>query len=268
MRTLKLVLEYDGFEYSGWQVQAGARTLQGVIEAALQAIVGEHVRIHGAGRTDAKVHALGQVASFRCPSDMPATTLQRALNSLLPRDVVVHEVQEVRADFHARFSALGKVYIYRILNRPIRAPLRLRYAWHIPQILDLPAIALAMLSLQGTHDFKSFQATGSAVKTTERTLLELSVAREGDEVVISCAANGFLRHMVRNIVGTLAEVGRGRRSPAEVKRILDGCDRRLAGATAPPHGLCLKRVIYPSEEHDPADAGSGSSSRGHSLHWR
>ena len=145
MRTLKLVLEYDGFDYCGWQVQAEAPTLQGVIEAALEKILGEHVRIHGAGRTDAKVHALGQVASFRCPSDIPATALQRALNSLLPRDVVVHEVQDVPADFHARFSALGKVYTYRILNRPIRAPLRLRYAWHIPQVLDLPAMALAAL---------------------------------------------------------------------------------------------------------------------------
>src|SRR5262245_4162104 len=174
MRTLKLVLEYDGFDYCGWQVQAGAPTLQGVIEAALGKILKEHVRIHGAGRTDAKVHALGQVASFRCCSAIPAMALQRALNSLLPRDVAVHEVQDVPADFHARFSALGKTYIYRIVNRPTRAPLRLRYAWHIPQALDLPAVARAALWLQGTHDFKSFQATGSAVRTTERTLIELT----------------------------------------------------------------------------------------------
>src|SRR5262245_59495979 len=208
MRTLKLVLEYDGFDYCGWQVQARAPTLQGVIEAALEKILRERVRIHGAGRTDAKVHALGQVASFRCLSDIPATALQRALNSLLPRDVVVHEVQDVVADFHARFSALGKTYVYRILNRPIRAPLRARYAWHIPQILDLPAVELAAVCLRGTHDFKSFQATGSEVKTTERTVIELTVARAGDEIVISFTATGFLRHMVRNIVGTLVEVGR------------------------------------------------------------
>jgi len=266
MRTLKLVLEYDGFEYCGWQVQAEVPTLQGVIEAALEQTLGEHVRIHGAGRTDAKVHALGQVASFRCPSDIPATALQRALNSLLPRDVVVHEVQDVPADFHARFWAVGKVYTYRILNRLVRAPLRLRYTWHIPQVLDLPAMALAALSLQGTHDFRSFQATGSDVKTTERTLLELTVAHEADEIVISCTANGFHRHMVRNIVGTLVEGGRGTRSPAEVKRILDGCDRRLAGATAPPQGLCLVRVMYPSREHASTDAASGSSSMGSGMH--
>jgi tRNA pseudouridine38-40 synthase len=258
MRTLKLVVEYDGFDYCGWQVQSEVPTLQGVVEAALEKILGEHVRIHGAGRTDAKVHALGQVASFRCPSDIPATALQRALNSLLPRDVVVHEVQDVPVDFHARFSALGKVYTYRILNRATRAPLQLRYTWHIPQALDVPAMALAALSLHGTHDFRSFQATGSEVKTTERTLLELGIAREGDEIVVSCAANGFLRHMVRNLVGTLIEVGRGMRSPVDVKRILDGCDRQLAGVTAPPQGLCLMRVMYPAKEHASTDADAGS----------
>jgi tRNA pseudouridine38-40 synthase len=258
MRTLKLVLEYDGFDYCGWQIQVEAPTLQGVIEAALEKILGERVRIHGAGRTDAKVHALGQVASFRCPSNIPATTLQRALNSLLPRDVVVHEVQDVPTDFHARFSALRKMYVYRILNRPVRAPLRLRYAWHIPHMLDLPAMALAAHCLQGTHDFKSFQATGSEVETTERTILALTVARGGDEIVLSCTANGFLRHMVRNIVGTLVEVGRGMRSPADVKRILDGCDRQLAGATAPPQGLCLVQVTYPSSEPALTDVDSGA----------
>jgi tRNA pseudouridine38-40 synthase len=245
MRTLKLVLEYDGFDYCGWQVQDDALTIQGVIEAALAKILGEPVRVNGAGRTDAKVHALGQVASFRCPSDIPTTALQRALNSLLPRDVVVCEVQNVPADFHARFSALGKVYAYRILHRPVRAPLRLRYAWHIPQPLDVQAVALAGACLQGTHDFTSFQATGSEVKTTERTLTELTVTHEGDEIVISCTANGFLRHMVRNIVGTLVEVGRGARLPADIKRILNGRDRRLAGATAPPQGLYLVQVLYP-----------------------
>jgi tRNA pseudouridine38-40 synthase len=261
MRTLKLVLEYDGFDYCGWQIQAEVPTLQGAIEAALEKILGERVRIHGAGRTDAKVHALGQVASLRCPSEIPAMALQRAVNSLLPRDVVVHEVRDVAADFHARYSALGKTYTYRILNRPTRAPLRLRYAWHIPQSLDLPTMALAAACLEGTHDFGSFQATGSEVTTSERTVTELTIARAGDEIVISCTADGFLRHMVRNIVGTLVEVGRGRWSPADVKRILDGCDRQLAGATAPPHGLCLTRVLYPSTEPTSTDADSGSSSR-------
>jgi tRNA pseudouridine38-40 synthase len=245
MHTLKLVIEYDGFDYCGWQVQDNAPTVQGVIEAALGKILGEPVRVNGAGRTDAKVHALGQVASFRCPSNIPTTAVQRALNSLLPRDVVVHDVREVPADFHARFSARGKMYAYRILNRPVRAPLRLRYAWHMPQLLDVSAMASAAAYLQGTHDFTSFQAAGSEVKTTERTLMGLTVSPEGDEIIISCTANGFLRHMVRNIVGTLVEVGRGTRQPADVKRILNGCDRRLAGSTAPPQGLYLAQVFYP-----------------------
>jgi tRNA pseudouridine38-40 synthase len=244
MRTLKLVLEYDGFDYCGWQVQAGAPTIQGVLEQALTKILGERVRTHGAGRTDAKVHALGQVASFRCSSSIPATALQRGLNSLLPRDVVVYDAQDAPADFHARFSALGKIYTYRILNRSVRAPLRLRYVWHLRQALDVAAMAGAGALLQGTHDFAAFQATGSAVKTTERTLAALTITREGDEVVISCTANGFLRHMVRNIVGTLVEVGQGTRMPADIKRIIDGRDRRLAGATAPPQGLYLVQVLY------------------------
>jgi tRNA pseudouridine38-40 synthase len=245
MRTLKLVLEYDGFDYCGWQVQSAAPTIQGIVEAALGKLLGERVRVSGAGRTDAKVHALGQVASFRCTSDLSVTALQRALNSLLPRDVVIHDVQDVPSDFHARFSALGKSYAYRILNRPVRAPLRLRYAWHIPQPLDVTGMSVAGTYLQGTHDFASFQAAGSEVKTTERTLTELTVTSNGDEIVLSCTANGFLRHMVRNIVGTLVEVGRGARLPADIKRILDGRNRRLAGATAPPQGLYLVRVLYP-----------------------
>jgi tRNA pseudouridine38-40 synthase len=245
MRTLKLVLEYDGFDYCGWQVQSAAPTIQGIVEEALGKLLGERVRVSGAGRTDAKVHALGQVASVRCTSDISVTALQRALNSLLPRDVVIHDVQDVPSDFHARFSALGKIYAYRILNRPVRAPLRLRYAWHIPQPLDVTGMSVAGTYLQGTHDFASFQAAGSEVKTTERTLTELTVTSNGDEIVFSCTANGFLRHMVRNIVGTLVEVGRGARLPADIKRILDGRDRRLAGATAPPQGLYLVRVLYP-----------------------
>jgi tRNA pseudouridine38-40 synthase len=244
MRTLKLVIEYDGFDYHGWQVQVHAVTIQGVIEAALEKILGELIRVNAAGRTDAKVHALRQVASLRCPTDISTTALQRALNAVLPRDIVVHEVSDVPSDFHARFSALGKVYAYRILNRPARAPLRWRYVWHLPQVLDVPSMALAGTYLHGTHDFASFQATGSEVRTTTRTLTTLTVAHVDDEIVISCAANGFLRHMVRNIVGTLVEVGRGARPPADLRRILDGRDRRLAGATAPPQGLYLTQVLY------------------------
>jgi tRNA pseudouridine38-40 synthase len=244
MRTLKLVLEYDGFDYCGWQVQPDTPTIQGVLEQALAKVLGERIRVNGAGRTDAKVHAWGQVASFRCTSQLPVGALLRALNSTLPKDVAVHEVQETPADFHARFSASGKVYAYRILNRPVHSPLRLRYVWYVPQPLDVPAMMLAGIALQGTHDFAAFQAAGSEVHTTARTLTELSISRDGDEIILRCAANGFLRHMVRNIVGTLVEVGRGARSPADVRRILEARDRRLAGITAPPQGLYLVQVLY------------------------
>jgi tRNA pseudouridine38-40 synthase len=245
MRTLKLVLEYDGAHYCGWQVQGDAPTIQGVLEQALAKILGERVRVHGAGRTDAKVHAVGQVASFRSAWQLPVEALQRALNSLLPRDVAIREVHDAPPDFHARFSALGKVYAYRILNRPVRSPVRLHYVWHVPQPLDLQAMAVATTSLQGTHDFASFQAAGSAVRTTERTLTELIVTQEGEEIVVRGTATGFLRHMMRNIVGTLVEVGRGARAPADVQRILAARDRRLAGVTAPPQGLYLLQVRYP-----------------------
>jgi tRNA pseudouridine38-40 synthase len=244
MRTLKLVLEYDGFDYCGWQVQPDVPTLQRVLEQALGKILGEDIRVNGAGRTDAKVHALGQVASFQCTSQIPGEALLRALNSILPKDVAVHAVQEAPPDFHARFSARGKVYAYRILNRPVRSPLRLRYVWYVSQWLDVPAMMLAGAALQGTHDFSAFQAAGSEVQTTARTLTGLTVRRDGDEVIVQCTANGFLRHMVRNIVGTLVEVGRGARSPADVKRILEARDRRLAGVTAPPQGLYLLEVLY------------------------
>jgi tRNA pseudouridine38-40 synthase len=244
MRTLKLVLEYDGFDYCGWQVQPAVPTIQGALEHALGQVLGEDVRVHGAGRTDAKVHAWGQVASFQCLSQIPVGALQRALNSTLPKDVAIQAVQETPDGFHARFSARGKMYAYRILNRPVRSPMRLRYVWYVPQPLNVPAMMLAGAVLQGTHDFAAFQASGSDVHTTVRTLTELDIHREGDEVILRCAANGFLRHMVRNIVGTLVEVGRGARHPADVERILEAQDRRLAGITAPPQGLCLVQVLY------------------------
>ncbi len=244
MRTLKLILEYDGTNYCGWQVQGTDPTIQGVLEQALAKVLDGPVRVNGAGRTDAGVHALGQVASFQTASRIPCDALQRALNSLLPRDVVVHAVQDVPADFHARYSALGKVYEYHILNRPLPSALRRRYVWHVPGPLDLDAMGTAAASLRGRHDFSSFRGAGSEVRTSERTLTEASLAREGDEIVLTFTADGFLRHMVRNIVGTLVEVGRRRRTPGEIVGILAARDRRAAGMTAPPQGLYLVRVLY------------------------
>lgn len=244
MRTLKLVIEYDGTNYCGWQIQGTDPTIQGVLEQALAKVLDGPVRVSGAGRTDAGVHALGQVASFRTSSQLPCDALQRALNSLLPRDVVVQAVQDAPSDFHARYSALGKVYTYRILNRPLPSALRRRYVWHVPSPLDLDAMAAAAASLRGKHDFSSFRAAGSEVKTSERTLTEATMAWAGDEIVLSFTADGFLRHMVRNIVGTLVEVGRRRRTPGEIVGILEARDRRVAGMTAPPQGLYLVQVLY------------------------
>lgn len=245
MRTLKLVLEYDGSNYCGWQVQEHEPTVQGVLEQALAKILGQRVRVQGAGRTDAKVHALGQVASVGTASTLPTETLRSALNSVLPRDVVVHQVQEVPPDFHARYSAEGKTYTYRILNRSVRSPLRLRYVWHVARPLDIERMTEAMGALVGRHDFSSFRAAGSEVQSSVRTITALSLDRQEDEIVLRCSANGFLRHMVRNIVGTLVEVGSGRRAPQDMKRILAARDRRLAGVTAPPQGLYLVKVQYP-----------------------
>lgn len=244
MRILKLVLEYDGSNYCGWQVQGDDPTVQGVLEQVLARIVGERVRVNGAGRTDAGVHALAQVVSFQSTSHIPCDALQRALNSLLPRDMAVHAVQDALQDFHARYSARGKVYEYQILNRPVRSALRQRYVWHVPQPLNVAAMQAAAASLHGTHDFSSFRAAGSEVKTSERTLTELSITCEGDEIVLRFTADGFLRHMVRNMVGTLVEVGRGARAPVDMKKILEARDRRLAGVTAPPQGLYLVQVLY------------------------
>ena len=244
MRTLKLVLEYDGSRYHGWQVQGDAPTVQAVLEQALAAIVGETVRVTSAGRTDSGVHALAQVVSFQSLSPLPCDALQRALNSLLPRDVAVHAVQDAPANFHARYSAQGKVYEYRILNRPVRSALGLRYVWHVPQPLNLEVMEAAAAYMRGTHDFASFRAAGSEAKSSERTLRELTIAREGDEIVLRFTGDGFLRHMVRNMVGTLVEVGRGARAPADIKTILEARDRRRAGMTAPPQGLCLVQVLY------------------------
>jgi tRNA pseudouridine38-40 synthase len=244
MRTLKLVLEYDGSRYCGWQVQGHEPTIQGVLEQALAKILGERIRVHGAGRTDAKVHALGQVASFRTSATLPTDALRHGLNSLLPRDIAVYEIEEAAPDFHARFSAQGKTYVYRILTRPVRSPIRLRYVWHMPRSLDVGSMTEAATALLGTHDFTSFRAAGSGVVTSERTITAVTLDREDDEIVLRCTASGFLRHMVRNIVGTLVEVGHGRRTPSEVPRIIAARDRRVAGMTAPPQGLYLVQVLY------------------------
>lgn len=246
MRTLKLTIQYDGTDYVGWQRQPGGPSIQGLLEEALAPIEGSPVTVQGAGRTDAGVHALGQTASVTLTATLPATTLGRALNAVLPRDIRVMDVEDAPAGFHARFSAVAKTYEYRVLTAAIASPFTVRYVWHVGQPLDLGAMRAAAHPLVGHHDFAGFQGAGSVVSSTERTItdLEWEIGRDAGVAVLRVAADGFLRHMVRNIVGTLVEVGVGRWPPERVAALLASKDRKQGGPTAPPQGLFLVRVAY------------------------
>jgi tRNA pseudouridine38-40 synthase len=248
MRTLKLTLTYDGTDFVGWQRQAEGTSVQGLLEDALAAFEGARVTVHGAGRTDAGVHALAQVASVTLTAAHTPETLQRALNALLPASVRVLDVAEQAADFHARFSAIGKIYEYRIVHAPFVSPFQHRYVWHVPGRLDVDAMREAAALLTGTHDFAAFQGAGSAVSNTTRTihLIEWELAgRPARPMIIRFEGDGFLRHMVRNIVGTLVDIGGGRWPPAQAAAILESRDRNQAGQTAPAAGLFLVAVRYP-----------------------
>ena len=247
MRTLKLTIQYDGTGYVGWQRQPNGTSIQALLEDALAPIEGAAVTVHGAGRTDSGVHALGQVASVALASPLEPPAMARALNAVLPPDVRVLGIDEADADFHARFSARAKTYEYRIINAPLVSAFLHRYVWHVPQPLDLESMRTAAGPLVGRHDFAGFQAAGSDVATTERTILDFEVEDGGGydlPLVLRITGDGFLRHMVRNIVGTLVEVGTGRWDPWRLLAILDSRERAQAGPTAPPRGLFLTQVTY------------------------
>jgi tRNA pseudouridine38-40 synthase len=248
MRCIKLTLAYDGTAYAGWQFQPGQRTLQGVLEDALHRITGETIRTLGSGRTDAGVHALGQVVSFRSDSPLSAEVLQRALNAELPSDVAVRDVSEVAENFQARHDAVSKRYRYVIYDGPVRDVFRLRFCWHCRRRLDVAVMDRAARALLGTHDFRSLQASGSQRGSTIRTIRDIQVQRSdrgrGDVVVIEVEADGFLYHMVRTIVGTLVQIGQRRRPESWMAEVLEARDRRAAGPTAPPQGLFLVRAEY------------------------
>ena len=250
MRVLKLTIEYDGTDLVGWQRQPEGISIQGLLEDALAAFEGGPVMVHGAGRTDAGVHALAQIASVALSAGHDANAIQRGLNAVLPPSVRVVSVEDAPSGFHARFDATGKIYEYRVVNAPFVSPFLVRYAWHVPQRLDVDAMRIAAGALVGRHDFAVFQGAGSDVRDTVRTIE--SIEWRGDvgalgnaaPLTVTITADGFLRHMVRSIVGTLVEVGAGRWPPGEVAAILASRDRSRVGRTAPPQGLFLVRVRY------------------------
>jgi len=257
-RTIALTLEYDGSRYHGWQRQANALTIQEVLETALSTLTGEAVRVHGSGRTDAGVHARGQVAHFRTDSLLPLAAFGPGLNTLLPPDLAVRAATEAPPDFHARYRALAKTYEYRILNRPGRSPLHRLYCWQTARHLSLPAMAEAAALVIGEHNFSAFQASGSGVVNPVRRVSEAHwEARPGGWLIFRVRANGFLRGMVRALVGTMAEIGWGKRPEGDLTRLLALRDRRLAGPTAPARGLYLVEV-----EYDPPLIGAGEERAG------
>jgi tRNA pseudouridine38-40 synthase len=288
-RTLKLTVEYDGTSYVGWQRQPDGVSIQSLLEDALAAFEGGPVTVHGAGRTDAGVHALGQVASVRTRARHDVATVQRALNAVLPLDVRVVGVEDAAPGFHARFDAVSKTYEYRIVNAPYVSAFAHRYVWHVPGALDIAAMRLGASALLGRHDFAAFRAVGGDAATTERTIFSLALGSDPNvrtnrirtsgsdpngmyaaddqmyaaddhmsavsaiehwgltPITLRVTGDGFLRHMVRTIAGTLVDVGLGRWPAEHVARILASRDRAQAGRAAPPSGLFLVRVDYRRE---------------------
>lgn len=257
MATFRITIAYDGTDYVGWQRQANGTSIQALIEDALGELDGRPVVVAGAGRTDAGVHALGQVAGFALDRTITSHGVVRALNARLPADVRVLSATEVPPQFHARFDARAKTYRYRIWNADVVSPFERRYAWHLDGALDVSAMDAAARLLEGHHDFAAFRAAGGRTRTSERTVISSRISRqksdtvdlrdsalEGALIAYEITGDGFLRYMVRTIVGTLVEIGRGRQRPAWMGDVLGACDRSRAGPTAPPEGLFLVRVDF------------------------
>jgi tRNA pseudouridine38-40 synthase len=246
MRNIKLVLEYDGTNYHGWQTQAGTgrATIQETLEQAIKSLTSEDVKTVSSGRTDAGVHALGHVANFMTSSRIPSESWALALNRILSPDIRVLSSEEAPTDFHARYSATGKAYQYRILHRPSPSALYRNYAWHISRPLRLSVMRRAAKHLIGRHDFSAFRGSQCSAKTPVRTLRALTIRKQDEFIKITLEADAFLMHMARNIAGTLVEVGLGRFTPEDVKQMLRSRDRTKAGRAAPPQGLYLVTVFY------------------------
>jgi tRNA pseudouridine38-40 synthase len=244
MPTIKLTIEYDGTAYCGWQRQPDTPTVQAALEAALTHLTQKKISVLAAGRTDAGVHARGQVASFQFPAFLPVRKWAPALNSFLPYDISILSSEEVPETFHARYSAKEKVYEYRIYRHSSRPALDRNRVWHLPYDLDIAAMRQAMPYFKGLHDFTSFQGSHAGTADTQCSISQLTSSLEGRTLIFRIQANRFLKQMVRAIVGTLTEVGRHKRLPDSIPDIIMAKDRRAAGETAPPQGLCLMHVLY------------------------
>ncbi|MBI2104174.1 MAG: tRNA pseudouridine(38-40) synthase TruA [Candidatus Omnitrophica bacterium] len=250
MRTLKLTVAYDGTRYAGWQAQRRSRTggkptIQETLERALRRILREPVRVVGSGRTDAGVHAESQVAHLRTRTTLPVAGLLRGVNALLPADLAVTRIEEVRGSFHARFGASRKRYRYRLFTGPVAPPFIRPYVHHVRAPLNVALMRREAAALRGTHDFKAFARAAAVPRgTTRRTITDIQVRRRGGELQVDVEGNGFLHTMVRTIAGTLIDVGRGRLPPGTVRRMLRTGSRSLAGTVAPAQGLTLRAVTY------------------------
>jgi tRNA pseudouridine38-40 synthase len=243
-RTLRLTVEYDGTDFAGWQRQDGQRTIQGCLEDGFRQMTGQAVVVRGAGRTDAGVHAEGQVASVEVASHIPCLGFLRGLNTLLPPQIAVLEVTDMPAGWNARFAARGKIYRYQVWNHPVRSPSRARTSWHVYDPLDTHAMRETATLLAGEHDFRAFRSSDCERNTTVRIIRRFEVRRDGALLSFELEGTAFLRNMVRILAGTLVAVGKGKMTLAHVKALLESGDRTQAGVTAPACGLTLVRVIY------------------------
>lgn len=244
MRNIKLLIEYDGTNYGGWQRQKNAVTIQETLESSINNITKEQIKVTGCSRTDAGVHAKGFIANFYTNSRIPENKFKVAINSQLPKDIIILDSREVDVDFHARYNSKGKTYSYSILNRNDPMAIGRNYIYHYKLPLDLEAMNQGASILIGKHDFAAFRTAGSSVKTSIRTVTQLDVEKDNNFIKIYATADGFLYNMVRIIVGTLLEVGSGKIEPSKIKEILEAKDRSEAGVSVPPQGLCLEKVYY------------------------
>jgi tRNA pseudouridine38-40 synthase len=244
MRNIQILVEYDGTAYCGWQIQPNGLAIQQVLVDAWRETTGEDIRLIGSGRTDAGVHAYGQSANFHTDCSIPVEKIPFAINPHLPSDIRVFLAQEREHDFHSRFSAKGKIYEYRVLNNQHGSSLRHHRMWHVREPLHQELMNQAVVHFLGTHDFTAFSSVKSTSVDKVRTIHQCSMVKCGDEYVFSVEGTGFLYNMVRIMVGTVVEIGRGQRAPEEIRTLLLGQERNRSGITAPPQGLYLKKVIY------------------------